>query len=91
MNREGSGMKPYAFFLVGGILLLASLWSLLWIFSSASLASSFCDSKFDLFHEHFRCRQPYIASILFVLFGVLTVISFYLGLRARKSIHRGHP
>lgn len=62
-------------------LILMSLWCLMWVLSSASLSSGFCDSKFSLFHEHFRCRQPNIAFILWLVFGVSGAITLVLGLK----------
>ena len=78
-------MKSYVYFFIGIILLLAFLWSLMWFFSSASLASGYCNNEFDLFHKDFRCRQPYIAVVLLILCGLLSVTSFYLGTVARKK------
>ena len=69
---------------VAGVCFLASGWNLLWIFSSASLACQFCDCKYDLFHEHFRCRQPVIAEILWIIFGVLFLLFLVLGIRNRR-------
>jgi len=46
---------------------IASLYCLLWVFSSADLAATACDFKFSLSAPTFRCRQPQIATILCVL------------------------
>lgn len=67
------------------IFFLASAWSLLWIISSASLASDVCANQFNLFHDKFRCRQPYIALILFVLFGVSSIILFIFGWKVKRG------
>jgi len=78
-------MKKYLHISIVIILFVISLWNLLWIFSSASLASGFCNNEFDLFHENFRCRQPYIASILFVIFLILSIVVAYFGFRQKKN------
>jgi hypothetical protein len=62
-------------------LLLAAIWSLFWLFSSASLASEYCKSNFSLFHEQFRCRQPNIAFILCLCSGVASVVFLWLGIK----------
>jgi predicted signal transduction protein with EAL and GGDEF domain len=49
------------------ILLLASVYCVMWIFSSASLACTACNCEYSLFAEHMRCRQPVIAEILTVV------------------------
>jgi len=60
------------------LLFLVSWWALLWVFSSASLTVIVCDN-YSLFHEEFRCRQPYIAQILWIASGILSMIFFPLG------------
>ncbi len=62
--KKPISVKLWYFIIV--ILLFSILFFLLWIYSSVSLAMVFCDNNFSLFHEHFRCRQPYIASIGFL-------------------------
>jgi len=76
-------MKTFIYFMFGIITFLASIWCLMWIFSSASLASGFCQNQFNLFHEYFRCRQPYIASIGFLLTGMGSLILFVFGIRRK--------
>ena len=71
------------YYIAGFVMLTGALWSVMWIFSSASLASGFCEGQFNLFHEHFRCRQPYIASILFLLLLAVSIILFVLGRRSK--------
>lgn len=61
-----------------------SLWSLMWLFSSTSLASEFCSNSFSLFHEEFRCRQPYLAVILLISSLSLGGFSIYSFLRIKK-------
>ncbi len=73
--------KTFIYFVFGIIFFLASIWCLMWIFSSASLASEFCLNQFNLFHEDFRCKQPYIASIGFLLTGIGSLILFVFGIR----------
>ncbi len=60
------------------LLFLVSWWALLWVFSSTSLTVTVCDS-YSLLHEEFRCRQPYIAQILWIVSGILSMIFFPLG------------
>jgi hypothetical protein len=81
-------MKKYAiviYFLISLITLFIALWGLMWIFSSASLASEHC-KDFKLFHEEFRCRQPYIALIIFLFFIGISVLTFVAGFRKRRSL-----
>jgi len=40
---------------------LFAVWSLLWMFSSASLACLACDCSYSLFAVEPRCRQPTVA------------------------------
>ena len=63
---------------------LTSLYCLLWIISSASLASGYCHNNFSLFAAEFRCRQPQIAMILTAIFGALCVYLFWRGARAGR-------
>ena len=54
-------------------------WSLLWLFSSSSLASGYCGSGFDLFHKDFRCRQPYMAvSLMLICFISAIACLFFI-------------
>ena len=52
---------------IAGILFAASIYCALWVWSSFDLAFSAC-GNFSLFAETFRCRQPYVALILTVVF-----------------------
>lgn len=63
---------------------MVSLWFLLWVMSSYSLAFTFCD-EFGLFHEKFRCRQPYIAIIGFVTTGASSIALFVMGIKANNN------
>jgi hypothetical protein len=56
------------------------------MFASADLAFIACDGNYSLFHERFRCRQPIIALIAWVAFGVACVSTFYFGLKNLKSV-----
>ena len=81
MNYRGKGFTQLAFSL---FFLVAALWCLMWVFSSSSLASGYCESNFSLFHEEFRCKQPYIASILFLAYVVNCSVLFLLGFKNIK-------
>lgn len=72
--------KPILLILASVVLLLVSLWFLMWIFSSASLASGYCKNDFSLFHEEFRCRQPYIALIGFLVSSLSSIAMFIAGI-----------
>ena len=63
---------------------LASAYNLLWMISSASLASGYCRNSFSLFAEELRCRQPQIAMILTAFFAVLFLYLFWRGVRAGR-------
>ncbi|GLX76661.1 hypothetical protein tinsulaeT_00010 [Thalassotalea insulae] len=81
MTHRGKGVTQLAFSL---LFCIAALWCLMWVFSSASLASGYCESNFSLFHEEFRCKQPYIASILFLVSIVNCGVLFLLGFKNYK-------
>jgi len=81
MNHRAKGITQLAFSL---FFCLAGLWFLMWVFSSSSLASGYCESDFSLFHEEFRCKQPYIASILFLASIVNCGVLFILGYKNIK-------
>jgi hypothetical protein len=59
------------------VFIFSSLWCLMWIFSSFSLASEYCKNSFSLFNTVFRCKQPLIAFILFILFGLLGFFTLF--------------
>jgi hypothetical protein len=82
--REDKKQHSWIYFLFSFLAFGASLWSLLWLFSSASLASGFCNNHFSLLHEHLRCRQPYLAIISCVVLGLISLILFFVGLRRFK-------
>ena len=55
--------RRFIFAALSAVLALAGAWSVLWVFSSASLACMACDCSYSLFHEVWRCRQPYYAML----------------------------
>ena len=63
---------------IGVLLLLLAVWSFLWIFSSSHLAHDFCNGQFSLFHEQFRCKQPFVAMLLSFgsICGAVTALVF---------------
>ena len=67
------------------IFFLVSGWGFLWMLSSSSLASEFCVNEFSLFHEDFRCRQPYLAVLLWVISGVACLALLVVGIRSFKN------
>ena len=73
------------YYFISAVALLTALWSLMWVSSSYSMAFTHCD-QFGLFHENPRCRQPYIAGLLFLLSGISTIAALVVALI--KS-HRG--
>jgi len=66
-----------------------SLYGLMWVFSSAILASGYCGSEFSLFHPEFRCKQPYIAMIMFVVFGISSVMFIWQGFKNLNGAGNG--
>ncbi|MES2538375.1 MAG: hypothetical protein V4632_21155 [Pseudomonadota bacterium] len=87
--REDKKQHSWIYFLFGFIAFGASLWSLLWLFSSASLAGGFCNNHFSLLHKHFLCRQPYLAIISCGVLGLISLILFVIGLRQFKRSKLG--
>jgi hypothetical protein len=55
------------------------------MFASADMAFVDCDGKYSLFHERFRCRQPNIAFLLWVGFGVACVSLLYFGVKNLRT------
>lgn len=66
---------------VGVIAALGCVYTFLWIFSSASLASQACNAHFSLFAGSVRCRQPYIAMLMSAALLAMTVWTLRLALR----------
>lgn len=58
-----------------------SLWSLLWVVSSFSMAFSECVDGYELFAEHPRCRQPLIAGLLAVAGLLIAFLAIIIGRR----------
>lgn len=56
-----------------------ALWALLWVFASFSLASGYCLDKggFDLFHDEFKCKQPFVALIMFLVSSTTTIVLLF--------------
>ena len=73
------------FLVVAALSSLASIYCVLWVFSTGSLASGYCQDGFSLFAEAWRCRQVHIAMILAALFALLAV---YTGWRATGEDRR---
>jgi hypothetical protein len=67
------------------IFFLVSLWGLMWIFSSFSLAGGYCGNNFSIFNEDFKCRQPFIAALVFFVCGILSLVSFFISKKYRKK------
>ena len=59
----------------------ASLFCVMWIFSSYSMAFSECAGTYDLFAVKPRCRQPAIAAILATCTFVASVVMPYIAKR----------
>ena len=71
-----SYMKKVLMLILAVFFSCAAIWFVLWVFSSASLASQFCENNFSLFHGEFRCRQPHlglIGSLISIVAGGLCV------------------
>lgn len=71
--------------LIALILFIAATYCALWAFSSGSLALVYCDNEFSLFHEEFRCRQPYIASIGVLLLLPSSIFFLWKAIKSRKD------
>jgi TRAP-type C4-dicarboxylate transport system permease small subunit len=74
-----------ALLLSAWLLLFLAGWSLLWVFSSYSMAFSTCSGSFDFFAENLRCRQPYFAMLLFSVSLALAVVLFIWAARRNES------
>ena len=74
------------FFVAAGLLMLAAIWSLMWVFSSASLACTACNCSYSLFDPVPRCRQPYIAGILSLVSLILAVGAIIFGQRQKRKM-----
>ena len=70
---------------LSALLLAGALYSALWVVSSSSLAFTACDGTYSLFAKSFRCRQPYIATILAVVLLGASIVSMYARSRVAKA------
>ncbi len=77
-------MKKVVYYFLSASFLFSAVWGVMWFFSSSSLASSFCENQFSLFHELFRCRQPYLAIILSITSIALFFTMIILGMKNKK-------
>lgn len=66
------------------VLLAASLYCAMWFFASSDLAFVPCNGRFSLFAPTFRCRQPYVAAILFVVLALSAMGLLWVSRRIRK-------
>ena len=82
MKKRNKGLLQL---LMASMFFIASWYCLLWVFSSSSLAFQACGGEYSLFHGAFRCKQPYIAFILWVVFGAISIYLFIKGKRDIKS------
>jgi hypothetical protein len=67
------------------LLMLSSVYCFLWVFSSSSLAFLHCNGNFSMTHADMRCRQPQIATILWLVLGVTSIMLFVVAFR---TIHK---
>jgi hypothetical protein len=70
-------------------LVLAGLYCVLWIYSSASLACMACNCSYSLFAASFRCRQPYIAMILAAVLFALALVAARFGRNRSNAVSPG--
>lgn len=77
-------MARLLMFLLGGMFILLAMWCALWVLSSASLASQFCQSDFSLFHREFRCRQPYLGLIGGIVSFLAGGVCIWLSIKRKK-------
>ncbi len=76
--------KRTVLLILSALIACAALWFLMWFFSSTSLASGYCNNHFSLLHEEFRCRQPLLAGIGFVIASIASLILLVLGIRQKN-------
>jgi hypothetical protein len=86
-------IKVWVQLIASTVFFLASWWCFLWMLASADMAFVDCDGKYSLFHERFRCRQPDIAFLLWVGFGVACVSLLYFGVKnlRKEKDHEQNP
>jgi hypothetical protein len=68
------------------LLMIVAIWSLMWVFSSASLACTACNCSYSLFDPVPRCRQPYIAGLLSLGSFGLAVGAIIFGRRQKQRV-----
>lgn len=78
--------KAFTLSLLGLIFFLVFLWSVMWLFSSASLASGPCQGKFSITHELFRCCQPFIAMIFIGASFLISTFFFSQSIKTYRSL-----
>ena len=82
------GFRKFLYFCLCAIAVMLpifSIWCLIWVLSSFSMAFAECGNAFNLFASNPRCRQPAIASLLAIA-GILgTVLAIFLSGRLAKS------
>jgi dolichol kinase len=71
----------YVCYLFATLLVLCSLFCLLWVVSSSSMAFTDCAGSYELFAENQRCRQPSVAGLLALVSLVCAVAVGYFGRR----------
>jgi len=78
--------KKGIFQLLTAIILFAvSWWALLWVLAAGSLSGETCGTDYSLFHENFRCRQPYIAIPLWLITGISSIVFFIKSIKNLKT------
>jgi hypothetical protein len=81
--KYGVTLRFLCYFLSAAFALF-SLWCLLWVASSSSMAFTDCAGNYDLFAENPRCRQPHIAGLLAFASLLATIVFAFLGRRFRQ-------
>ena len=77
-------------FVVAVMFGFATLYCLLWIASSSSMAFIECSGRYQLFSSNARCRQPPLAALLALASCVLAVSLVWLGSRlGKRRLHNG--
>ncbi len=79
--------KKLIWFLLCAVCVCLIVYFLGWFLASASLASGYCISKggFDLFHEEYRCRQPFLALIGMAVFFFSGLLCLVRGIKLKYS------
>jgi hypothetical protein len=85
MTQIFCATRARLYLLFATLALFIAIWAILWCFSSASLASGFCENRFSLLHQFARCRQPYVALIGFFVFTMGALWGFLKVYAYRKA------